>query len=187
MPGQDSWIRVLDTACLAVATWFAGALWAAAPAAASSGAEKPAEQGAEEPAEVEIPVRTDVLNLGQFRVRGCRNTDKEIIDIQFGLWLVLSTGTTEADFHELESWKNRLRDQAIIAVRSAAPEDFAEPELRRLNRMIMFRIKRLPIGSQIIGAYLIDFTLEEGETAEDYFRPAIIPSAPAKKPSGGGH
>jgi hypothetical protein len=169
-------------ACLTAMAWCA-----ATPAYASSSAEKPAEHGAEEPAEIEIPVRTDVLNLGQFRVRGCRSTDKEIIDIQFGLWLVLSTKTTEADFHELEGWTNRLRDQAIIAVRGAAPEDFMEPKLRRLERMMMFRIKRLPIGPQIIGAYLMDFTLEEGETAEDYFRPAIIPSAPAAKPAGGGH
>lgn len=178
----DYWLRMAAIVGLAAAAWRP-----ATPAYASSSAEKPAEHGAEKPAEIEIPVRTDVLNLGQFRVRGCRSTDKEIIDIRFGLWLVLSTNTTKADFHELESWKNRLRDQVIIAVRSAAPEDFAEPELRRLERMMMFRIKRLPIGPHITGAYLMDFTLEEGETAEDYFRPAIIPSAPAKKPSGGGH
>jgi hypothetical protein len=178
----DSLLRRTVIACVAAAMCCA-----AAPAYASGGAKQPAEHGAEEPAEIEIPVRTDVLNLGQFRVRGCRSSDKEIIDIQFGLWLVLSTDTTEADFHELENWRNRLRDQVIIAVRGAAPEDFLEPSLRRLERMMMFRIKRLPIGPQIIGAYLMDFTLEEGETAEDYYRPAIIPSAPAKKPSGGGH
>jgi hypothetical protein len=180
MSRQRSWIRIAATASLAAAAWCAST-----PVVASGAAKAPAEHGAEGPAAIEIPVRTDVLNLGQFRVRGCRSTDKEIIDIQFGLWLVLSTNTTEADFHELETWKNRLRDQVIIAVRGATPEDFMEPELRRLERMMMFRIKRMPIGPQIIGAYLIDFTLEEGETPEDYLRPAIIPSAAPAKKSGG--
>lgn len=180
-------VRGVGAATLAVATALATPEAAVAsdhaPAKEHGGGGGEAAGGHEEPP---APARTDVLNLDKFRIRGCRTTDKEVIDLQFGIWLVLSTKTTEAGFHELESWKHRLRDQVIIAARGAAPADFADPELRRLQRMILFRVKRLPIGPHVIGVYLTDFSLDEGETLADVMQPAIIPSAaPVKKKSGG--
>ena len=144
----------------------------------------PAPHGTE--AEETGPSRTDLLALGPFRIRGCRTTDQEIFDIRFGLNLVLSAKTTPGDFHQLEQWKNRIRDQVIIAVRSAEPEDFAEPELRRVQRLILFRVKRLATGVGIIGVYLTDFSLDEGDTLEDLLAPPVTP-APPKKAAGGGH
>jgi hypothetical protein len=167
---------------LKIAAWTMAALFAlpAMRATASGGGGAPAE-GHGKPEEAAAPVRTDVLNLDVFRIRTTRTNDGEIIDLRFGLWLVLSNTTSEHDFHALEEWKNRLRDQVIIAVRSVELEDFADPELRRLQRLILFRVKRLPIGDKLIGMYLTDFTLDEGEMPADALAPAIIPSAaPAK-------
>ncbi len=164
-------------ALLVLAALAASPARASDHAAPAHGAEAAAEAG---------PPRTDQLELGKFRVRGCRTTDQEIFDIQFGLHLVLSTKTTAADFASLEQWKNRLRDQVIIAVRSAEPTDFAEPDLRRVQRLILFRVKRLATGVGMIGVYLTDFSLDEGDTLEDLMMPPVTPSAPPPKPAGGG-
>jgi hypothetical protein len=169
------------TTALAVATACRTA--AAAEEAKAEHGGKPAARTAD------APVRTDLLDLDHFRVRGCRASDNEIFEIQFGVCLVLSSKMTKADFQELEAWKHRLRDQVIIAVRGANFADFADPELRRLQRVMKFRIKRLPIAENILGIYLTDFSLDEGELPADRHAPPILPSAaPAKKPAaGGGH
>ena len=77
--------------------------------------------------------RTDILDLDRFRLRSCRPTDQEIVDLQFGVCLVLSSKVTPADFHELEAWKHRLRDQVIIAVRSASPTTSPTPTCAGCN------------------------------------------------------
>ena len=145
--------------------------------------------GAETAAAAESPSRTDILDLGSFRIRGSQFVDHEVTDIRLGAYLVLSSKVTPRDFHELERWKNRLRDQAIIAVRSAGASDFAEPGLRRLQRLMLFRMKRLPVGAKIIGVNFTDFTFDHGQTLEDEAAPLIIPpKEPEKKPAeGGGH
>jgi hypothetical protein len=140
----------------------------------------------DEGAAAESAVRTDLLDLGEFRIRGCRTTDQEVVDVRFGVQLILSTQTNAADHHRLEGWKNRLRDQIIIAIRSAAPEDYADPPLHRIQRLMLFRVKRLATGVGVIGLYLTEFSLDEGETLEDLMAPAVTP-APAKKPASGGH
>lgn len=152
---------------------------------ASSRAEGHGTPPAEEAA-AETVVRTDLLDLGMFRIRGCRTTDQEIVDIRFGVHLILSTQTEPADHHHLEGWKNRLRDQIITAIRSAAPQDYADPALHRIQRLMLHRVKRLPTGVGIIGLYLTDFSLDQGETLEDLMVPAVTP-APPKKPAAGGH
>jgi hypothetical protein len=172
-PGRFLWLAMAATAALV-----------APPAYGSGGA--PAELGGESAAKP-APVRTDLLNLDGFRIRGCRRTDQEVIDLRFGVCLVLSSKATESDFQRLGHWKNRLRDQVITAVRGANPEDFADPELRRLQRLIVFRMKRLPVGSLILGVYFTDFSMDAGETLADQLVPAVTPSAAPKKSSGGGH
>jgi hypothetical protein len=140
----------------------------------------------DEVAAAESAVRTDLLDLGEFRIRGCRTTDQEVVDIRFGVQLVLSTQTNTADHHRLEGWKNRLRDQIITAIRSAAPEDYADPALHRIQRLMLFRVKRLATGVGVIGLYLTDFSLDEGETLADLMAPAVTPTPP-KEPASGGH
>ena len=152
-------------------------------------AEKaPAEHGSASAGD-EGAQRTDIVDLGAFRIRSSRSTDREITDVKFSPEAVLSTDSTPADYHRLETWQKRLRDQVIIAVRGADPADFLDPELRRLHRLILFRVKRLAIGDEIIGGYLTDFALDHGENIADQYQPAIIPSAAPKPPAegGGGH
>ncbi len=151
----------------------------------ASGSAPPAHgEAAEEPA---APQRTDLLDVGAFRIRFSQPTDGEVIDLRFGVCFVLSSKTTADDLHQLQRWTHRLRDQVIIAVRSARPEDYNEPNLRRLQRLIMFRVKRLDASTHILGTYLTNFSLDRGETVADLMVPAITPSAAPPKPSGGGH
>jgi hypothetical protein len=182
---------------LTTPTWppvFGAALAALALAASprpahASDHAAPASHGSPEgQAEAAAPQRTDILDLGAFRIRSTRSTDREVIDVKFSLCLVLSTSTTEADYERLVHWRHRLRDQAIIAVRTADAADFADPELRRLHRLILFRVKRLPLDGDVIGVYLSDFAVDIGEDVAEQYAPAIIPSAaPKKKPAEGGH
>ena len=109
------------------------------------------------------PLRTDLLDLGEFKIRNTLTAHHTTVDIKFGLYLILSSTTTPDDFQRLERWKNRLRDQAIVAVRSADPDDFADPQLVRVRRLILLRIRRLPAPAKIIGAYLTDFAVDKEE------------------------
>ena len=50
----------------------------------------------------------------------------------------------------------------------------------------MFRLRRLPIATHILGMYLTDFTLDEGEFPVDRLVLPVTPSEAPKKASGGG-
>jgi hypothetical protein len=175
-------VRPLLLALLAIGLAAGGAGGSEhAPAKAASAEHGAATAGGED------VLRTDILDLGAFRIRSSRSTDREITDVKFSLEIVLSTDSTPADFHRLASWQNRLRDQVITAVRSADAAEFLDPELRRLHRLILFRVKRLAIGDQIVGVYLTDFALDYGENISEQYQPAIIPSAPKAPAKEGGH
>jgi hypothetical protein len=172
-------------------TWFAaqllGIAMVLAPAAVGRAAEHDSAPHGGAEGEAAAPERTDLLELGAFRLRSSQVTDREVIDLQFALTLVLSTELTGSEFHDLECWKNRIRDQVIIAMRSAEAADFADPQLRRIQRLIMFRIRRLPIAEGILGVYVTDFSLDAGETMADLMVLPVTPSAPPKAPGGEGH
>jgi hypothetical protein len=171
--------RALLAAGMAAAALQAKPSWASSAAPAKHGAAPAADEGA--------PKRTDILDLGLFRIRSSRPTDREVSDLKFALHLVLAPKISQAEFHRLELWLRRLRDQVITAVRGADAADFDDPELKRLHRLILFRVKRLPIGKSIVDVYLTDFALDHGELLAEALAPPIKPSAPPKKPPGGGH
>jgi hypothetical protein len=156
-------LTALASACLVAA-------WAAADGSAAEHAAAPppgaaAPHGAADghaPAAEEVH-RTDVLDLGEFKIRNTLTAHHQTIDIRFAIHLILSSTTTPADFERLAGWKRRFRDQAIIAVRSADPADFADAQLSRLRRVILLRIRRLPAPGKIIGVYLTDFAVDKVE------------------------
>lgn len=181
-PGMRAVVRRLHSLAAGLVALSA----ALAPTATlASGSAAPAHGEATEAPEA--PQRTDLLDVGAFRIRFSQPTDGEVIDLRFGVCFVLSSKTSAEDLHELQQWTHRLRDQVIIAVRSARPEDYNEPDLRRLQRLIMFRVKRLDASTHILGTYLTGFSLERGETMADLMVPAVTPSAAPPKSSGGGH
>ena len=104
-----------------------------------------------------------VIDLGEFNLENFRPAHNKVASIRFSLCLMLAPGTSEATVNRLEHWRRRLRDQAIIAIRSVDPADLDDPQLARVQRLILLRIKRLPFTDLIEAAYLTDFALGEDE------------------------
>ena len=107
-------------------------------------------------------VSTGTFELGEFHLRNFRPTHNETASIRFSLHLVLDPAAKPAELEEIAHWQRRLRDQAIIAVRSAEATDLAEPELTRVQRLIIIRLNRLPVARLIKGVYLTNFAVGDG-------------------------
>ena len=89
------------------------------------------------------------FHLGEFNLRNFRPTHNEIASLKFAVHVVLPPGTTDETMREFEHWKRRLRDQAITAIRSASPDDLADPKLHRVHRLLYLRLKRVPTPKAI--------------------------------------
>lgn len=134
------------------------------PSRAALGAEHsaPAKGAHGGEAKVDDPKLPKTFDVGAFDLRNFRPTHNEIANVQFSLQLVLAPGVDEAALVELENWKHRLRDQAITAVRSADPQDLADPKLARVQKIILLRLKRMPLPEPVTGIYLTDFAVSSG-------------------------
>ncbi len=93
-------------------------------------------------AEEEENVRP-LLDLGDFRINDLRPTRNETAKLTFSMHLALSKDLNKKQLEQLESWKHRLRDQVITAVRIATIKDFQEPDLSRVRRIVLIRVNRL--------------------------------------------
>ena len=102
------------------------------------------------------------IDLGEFDLRNFRPTHNEIASLKFAVHVVLPPGTTDDTVREFEHWKRRLRDQAITAIRSATPDDLADPKLKRVHRLFYLRLKRVPTPQEISDVYVTDFAMSSG-------------------------
>jgi hypothetical protein len=140
----------------------ASVLWAVGGAAHGSEHGAAAAGGHGEAAAVaHDPNAPHTFDLGEFDLRNFRPTHNEIANIRFSVQVALAPGAHPAAA-TLEVWKHSMRDQAITAVRSAAPSDLSDPKLQRVQRILLLRIKRLPLPEEVIGVYLTDFAVSSG-------------------------
>ena len=65
------------------------------------------------------------FDLGIFQIAQFRPTRNETIEMQFALHLVLPDEVDETVEKDLKSWKHRLREQVITAVRLTESRDFS--------------------------------------------------------------
>ena len=123
------------SATMIAVVWSLGctSLFAQQQVAGKSGAEQE-EQTEEEQM---------VLDLGRFYLKELRPTRNETFKVIFSAHLVLRSELTEADFETLQNFQHRLRDQVIVAIRIAHANDFREPGLQRLRRLIQIRIDQM--------------------------------------------
>jgi flagellar basal body-associated protein FliL len=70
----------------------------------------------------------------------------------------MSPDISRQDLEKLAHWKHRFRDQVIIAVRTAQTKDFHEPQLKRIRRIILFRIRRMMRESVVKDILFTEFT-----------------------------
>jgi hypothetical protein len=135
---------------------------------AFSGSVKAAEHGGEAKGEGAADVKPfdpklpRPFDLGEFDLKNFRPTHNEIANIRFSLQLVFPVGTTNETIEKLGGWRHRLRDQAITAVRTAEAKDLAEPTLTKVQKLILLRIKRMPLPEAPVGVYLTDFAVSSG-------------------------
>jgi hypothetical protein len=108
------------------------------------------------------PTLPRTFELGDIYIRNFRPTHNEIANVRFTIHVVFAPGTSDAVMAEMEQWRRRLRDQAITAARSAEPDDLSEPGLERVQRLMLLRIRRLPLPQPITGVYLTDFAVGSG-------------------------
>jgi hypothetical protein len=156
--------RILLTATVRalVTLWMGLALTEPAWASGGGASSGHAAEGEHKAAAPYDPTQPRPLDLGVFDLRNFRPTHNEIANIRFSLHVVFKPGTSDATIAELAHWKQRLRDQAITAMRLADPSDLADPGLTRVQRMMLLRIKRLPLPEPVIGVYLTDFAVTSG-------------------------
>ena len=103
--------------------------------------------------EVEEATEQFTLDLGNFHLKDLRPTRNETIDVAFTAHVILSPKITEESYDILKKHQHRLRDQIIVAVRTAQTKDFREPDLSRLRRLIQIRIDqvlRVPVAEQLL-------------------------------------
>lgn len=148
-------------------TLFALLPWLTAGSAAASGHGDGGhgdDHGAAKPQATAVydPTLPRTFELGEIYIRNFRPTHNEIANIRFNVHVVFAPGTSDAVIAQVERWKRRLRDQAITAARSAEPKDLAEPELERVQRIMLLRIQRLPMPQEVMGVYLTDFAVGSG-------------------------
>jgi hypothetical protein len=108
------------------------------------------------------PTAPRTFEIGDVYIRNFRPTHNEIANVRFTLHVALAPGTSDAVMAEMEQWRRRLRDQAITAARSAEPDDLSEPGLERVQRLMLLRIRRLPLPKPVTGVYLTDFAVGSG-------------------------
>ena len=114
-----------------------------------------AQQAADsEEEEAEEAAEQLVIDLGMIRVKEHRPTRNETIKLNFRVHFVMNPEITEADREMLESWKHRLRDQVIVAVRTTRTKDFLESGLTRLRRIILFRVEHM-LRARIVDSLLL--------------------------------
>ena len=98
------------------------------------------------------------FDLGRFVIKEVHPTRNETTKVSFEAHFSMASVITEADLENLQYWKHRLRDQIIIAIRTAHPKDFQEPELVRLRRIILFRAQQLLKAPLVENILLSEFT-----------------------------
>jgi hypothetical protein len=130
--------------------------------AALGGEEKAEAAGEGKKAAAVDPKLPRTVDLGEFDLKNFRPTHNEIANIKFSLQLAFAAGTSDETVAKLTEWRHRLRDQAITAVRTADAKDLAEPQLTRVQKLIMLRLKRMPLPQPVVGVYLTDFAVSSG-------------------------
>jgi hypothetical protein len=149
--------RFAQRAALAMALVFL----ASGQARAADHKSEAAKEGQESSALVD-PKLPRMFDLGEFDLENFRPTHNEIANIKFNLQLALAPGTSEETMAQMAEWRHRLRDQAITAIRTADFKDLAEPKLSRVQKLIMLRLKRMPLPAPVTGVYLTDFAVSSG-------------------------
>jgi hypothetical protein len=82
--------------------------------------------------------------------------------MSFQIHLAFPKDTPSATIAALEHMQHRLREQVIVAVRTAELADLLDPQLHRFRKRILFRANRLLKEVQASDVLLANFTFSAG-------------------------
>jgi flagellar basal body-associated protein FliL len=116
------------------------------------------DQSATITAVTEAPEKQLSYDLGGFQLSEVRPTRNETTKAIFQAYFLMSPDISRQDLEKLAHWKHRFRDQIIIAVRTAQTKDFHEPQLKRIRRIILFRVRRMMRESVVEDVLFTEFT-----------------------------
>ncbi|QDT01379.1 hypothetical protein [Adhaeretor mobilis] len=116
------------------------------------------EAGAEGEEQEERPAYA-TFDLGEFRLKEFRPTRNETSRVLFAVSLKLNEGTSPRTIEQLANWKQRLRNEALTAVRSLELASYQEPSLHRLQNVILLRINRLLPVPLVERIFVTEFTV----------------------------
>lgn len=97
------------------------------------------------------------LELGEFEIREIQAIEGKKSTVTFQLFANIRAADFENATQALESRRHALRDQVITATRVAALEEFDEPDLSKLRRRILSRLRRALPGLVIREILITNF------------------------------
>ena len=97
------------------------------------------------------------VELGEFHIREQRPIENHKIDVHFAVQAAVSEQDQERFERLVDARQNTLRDQIILAIRTAESPEFDEPQLDKLRLRILLRIADV-LGERLVNdLYVTDF------------------------------
>ena len=113
--------------------------------------------GKEEQTQAESEETLASVELGEFRIQEPRPIENQKIDLRFTLRAVVEQ-SQQAQLEQLVALhQHAIRNQIILAVRSAESPEFDEPQLARLRHRILLRLSPIVGDPRIKDLYITDF------------------------------
>ena len=113
----------------------------------------------EEDYDLESPTGFRGINLGEFSIRTYRSVSGQKNRVRFTLHARVKNEDVKDFRHLLANRKHKVRDQVIIATRLVPVEDYDDPELTKLRRRVLLRLRRTLPELSIDDIYASEFTL----------------------------
>ena len=143
---------------------FFGADVLTASASGGHGGEAAPAEADENSVSDESADGTRAVKLGEFSIRVYHTVSSRKDTVRFVLHAIVAKEKF-ADFeHYYSNRKQKTRDQIVVATRLVPIEEYDDPELKRVRRRILLRLRRSLPELPIEDVQLSDFTLASEST-----------------------
>lgn len=115
--------------------------------------------GAAAPSSEDFESATGVsgIKIGEFDIRTSRAAPSQKHRVKFALYAKVSNDQFQMSRTRVNHERNKIREQVIVATRLVPPEDYDDPELKKLRRRIQLRLRRMLPEFQIEEILVSDF------------------------------
>lgn len=97
------------------------------------------------------------IKIGEFDIRTSRAAPSQKHRVKFALYAKVSNDQFQMSRTRVNHERNKIREQVIVATRLVPPEDYDDPELKKLRRRIQLRLRRMLPEFQIEEILVSDF------------------------------